>query len=166
MSAHFNTYSPVVCHSFEPKSLRMRTTHFVLLLTVGLLACTKPEKTETHDHQHSLELNGTEKWQISPGMSPYLRQSMEIIEQANATDSKDYKTIAAGLDSAKNSLVSSCDMMGESHDALHAWLVPYMDLLESLSNAQNDEEAHKVWKEINKSKDDFFVFFELADPSS
>ena len=142
----------------------MRIITTLLVLSLACIACNQPEQSTSDHHEHALELNGTEKWQISPTMTPHLLEMLEIIDQVNKTDSRDYKTIAADLNAAKNQLVSSCDMKGESHDALHAWLVPYMDLLQELKNAEDKKTGDAVWQKILSSKEDFHQFFELYNP--
>ena len=51
-------------------------------------------------------------------------------------------------------------MQGKSHDELHKWLHPYMELIKDLGNAKSDEEADQIVTTIQASFVIFNQYFE------
>ena len=109
---------------------------------------------EEHDHDDdsdAIQLNNGEKWEVNADMLPPI-QNMEL--QINAfieSDEKDYNLLAQGLKSDIDELTSSCTMTGQAHDELHKWLLPYIDLVNELLEAETEAEEVQQFENIQAS---------------
>lgn len=123
----------------------------------------EPQSQQTHQHDEQkdvIKLNHGEKWSVNPEMSPYILESETILNNYTETKSNNYKQLAEQLTDKNSGLVNSCTMKGESHDELHKWLHPHMELIESLSNAENSETAQALILELQKSFETYHKYFQ------
>ncbi len=97
---------------------------------------------------------------MNPEMSPYILESETILNNYTQTKSNNYKQLAEQLADKNSGLINSCTMKGESHDELHKWLHPHMELIESLSNAKNSETAQTLILELQKSFETYHMYFQ------
>ena len=119
------------------------------------------EDNEHHAHEHeTLKLNDGEKWVINEEMKPNVAAQEESIENYKTSKSTDYKALADQLVKQNSSLINSCTMDGESHDELHNWLHPHMELLEELSQAESEEQAEEVIPKLEASFESFHKYFQ------
>ena len=51
-------------------------------------------------------------------------------------------------------------MKGESHDELHKWLHPHIELIESLSKAESAEQASKIITDLQTSFSIYNQYFQ------
>jgi hypothetical protein len=51
-------------------------------------------------------------------------------------------------------------MDGKSHEELHKWLHPHMQLIEDLGNADNDQQANEIIAQLNKSFQTYHNYFQ------
>ena len=123
-------------------------------------------ETVTHEeHQHSddvqtIELNNGEKWKVEGNMITHIR-NMEIdINSFANVEQKDFKSLAEKLQSNIDLLTSNCTMEGKAHDELHKWLLPYIDIVKELSEAKDETEASKQFKNIQTSFTTFNQYFQ------
>lgn len=156
-----------------------KTKIIVALFSVGLLmaSCdskghdehseqddhTEMESHEGHDHDEAskeLGLNDGQKWKINPEMMVHLDDMKSQVSTFDAASKKDYAALGESLSANINLLTSSCTMTGESHDELHKWLHPYIELVGELSEAKDDASAKVVFGKIQKSIATFNQFFE------
>ena len=56
--------------------------------------------------------------------------------------------------------MKSCTMKGESHDELHKWLHPHMELVEELSKAKTDEKANELVSQLRESYQSYNQYFQ------
>lgn len=124
---------------------------------------TKDSETPNEEHVHNseaIELNDGEKWVVVEEMMGYIgTMESHINEYENATE-KDYYLLAKKLEDNLNLLTSNCTMEGQAHDELHKWLLPYIDLVGELAEADNDEEAKAIYSKIQSSFKTFNTYFE------
>ncbi len=141
----------------------------LILISCGNSSTEKPikesdaEVQQTHQHDEQtdmIKLNQGEKWSVNPEMSPYILESETILTTYTQTKSTNYKRLAEQLADKNSGLVNSCTMKGESHDELHKWLHPHMELIESLSNAENSETAQTLILELQKSFETYHKYFQ------
>src|SRR5690554_3133342 len=133
------------------------------------------EEIEMHDHNHDEEeedhhhhdaddeelvLNDGERWVINDEMKPHLSQQEEIIAEYIAAKSDNYAKLAEDLKTHNASLIKSCTMDGKSHDELHKWLHPHIDLLGDLGKAESVDEANEVIEDLNESFETFHAYFQ------
>lgn len=151
-----------------------KITLSIALISLFLFSCsnTSNEKskqqteTVTHEeHQHSddvqtIELNNGEKWKVEGNMITHIR-NMEIdINSFANVEQKDFKSLAEKLQSNIDLLTSNCTMEGKAHDELHKWLLPYIDIVKELSEAKDETEASKQFKNIQTSFTTFNQYFQ------
>lgn len=151
----------------------------LFLLSISLFSCGNSPSSDnvdaTHEDHHQLnedsialshntdatiELNAGEKWVINDEMKPNIAQGEAALNDYIASKSTDYKALAAKLKDADNSLISSCTMDGKSHDELHKWLHPHLELVGELDAAQNEKEANSVVQNLKKSYENFWIYFQ------
>jgi hypothetical protein len=123
-------------------------------------------ETATHEeHQHNdeiqtIELNNGEKWEVDANMIIHIRNMENDVFSFFKVEQKDYKLLSKKLQSNIDLLTSNCTMKGKAHDELHKWLLPYMDLVKELSEAKDETEAFKKFKNIQTSYTTFNQYFQ------
>lgn len=93
-------------------------------------------------------------------MKPYIAQGDAALTDFMAANDTDYKALADKLKATNNQLIASCTMDGTSHDELHKWLHPHLQLVADLKAAPNQEQAREVMKKLQKSYSDFWIYFQ------
>jgi hypothetical protein len=123
-------------------------------------------ETVTHEkHQHDeeseiIELNNGEKWKVDANMITHIRNMENDLISFAKVEQKDYKSLSEKLQSNIDLLTSNCTMKGKAHDELHKWLLPYIDLVKELSEANNETEAEKQFENIQNSFTTFNQYFQ------
>lgn len=123
---------------------------------------TAPE--EHHEHaQHnesgSLQLNNGEKWIVNDEMKPFVSQGEALLEAYIANNDSDYKALANQIKEQNSQLIKSCTMDGRSHDELHVWLHPHLELVDALSETDSKEEADGIITQLTNSYNEYKQFF-------
>lgn len=135
----------------------MKKVQNLILMIAGItfiLAC-------NFNHQQSeITLNNGEKWKVNSEMKPHIEKGSEILNEFISQKNTDYQALADSLKTQNNNLIKSCTMKGESHDELHKWLHPHMELIEQLSNAPNLKEAEGIISQIELSFKTYEKHFE------
>lgn len=123
-------------------------------------------ETATHKvHQHgeeteSIQLNNGEKWAVNEEMKPFILEAENILNEYLKSNSSDYKTLAVQLKEKNSGLIKSCTMKGDSHDELHKWLHPHMELIEKLTVCSNNDEAVKIINQLTASFKTYNQYFQ------
>ncbi|MCO5258856.1 MAG: hypothetical protein M9916_01815 [Crocinitomicaceae bacterium] len=153
----------------------MKKTILVFLAVAGLMmyGCNNHEAShdETnheehadhdhgHDHDEAIELNNGEKWEINAEMRPYIENAEKLLNQYLKEKGTDYKKLATDLSNENTSLIKSCTMDGKSHDELHKWLHPHLELVDALENAASDSEASEIVTHLEHSFLTFHEYFQ------
>jgi len=145
----------------------MKITILLIISSFILFSCnqTSEKTTQKEEHQHhadseNIELDNGEKWFVNDEMKPFVLESENIVKSYTALNSSDYENLAAQLKEQNAGLIKSCTMKGKSHDELHKWLHPYIDLLNKLSKAETKEEAEHLIAEINESFQTYHTYFQ------
>ena len=151
-----------------------KITILIPVISLFLFSCgnTSNEKskeqteTVTHEkHQHDeeseiIELNNGEKWKVDANMITHIRNMENDVISFAKVEQKDYKSLSEKLQSNIDLLTSNCTMKGKAHDELHKWLLPYIDLVKELSEANNETEAEKQFENIQNSFTTFNQYFQ------
>jgi hypothetical protein len=138
-------------------------------MVLSLISCGTPE-VENVDQQEQtvasgakhllIELNEGEKWKVNEQMMPFLKSSEQLLVEFQRNEDADYKLLASRLKETNNKLIASCTMKGKSHDALHKWLHPHLELVNELQNSKTEEEATRVMEKLKGSFSDFGHYFQ------
>jgi hypothetical protein len=136
----------------------------VVLCSMLWYSCTnRTEKTTSHEateshagHDHdedgeSIALNHGEKWVVTEAMKPFVQKGSELVTEYIKTEQTDYKALAQALADQNSQLIKSCTMEGKSHDELHKWLHPHLELVKTLENATEATEADAIVMELQDS---------------
>lgn len=151
--------------------MRKLSTALVLVLaSLLLVGCNQPanndqkqKATSSEHHENnasSIALNDGEKWKVNAAMKPFIETSETILANYKAEGDKDFHALATRLKEQNSSLIKSCTMQGKSHDELHKWLHPHMELIEALEKAEDPEEADAIVVQLEKSFETYNQFFQ------
>ncbi|MEQ8910343.1 MAG: YceI family protein [Vicingaceae bacterium] len=125
-------------------------------ITVQLPLTTEQSKIQSEN----LQLNEGEKWKINEEMKPPITTMQEIMKHQSMGHSKDHLMVAKELKKNTDLLISSCTMKGKSHQELHKWLVPHIQLVKNLAEAKDHTEVAKHYQELEESFDLLNEYFE------
>ncbi len=111
-------------------------------------------------HGGELTLNNGQKWKVNAEMTPHIAKGHEVLTNYLAQNGTDFQTLAAELKTHNNNLIKSCTMDGKSHDELHKWLHPHMELIGDLEDANSPDEAKAFIAQIKQSFLTYSDYFE------
>ncbi len=144
-------------------------TFSLLLFSCDSVSTEKAEEQNDNalqsEHQHeddtdALKLDNGNRWMVNEEMKPFILESKAILDEFSQNNSTDYQTLAAQLKEKNSGLIKSCTMKGKSHDELHKWLHPHMDLIESLAEAENLDAAKSSISQLNASFETYHQYFQ------
>ena len=99
----------------------------------------------------NLKLNNGEKWAVNAEMKPHLEKANQVLKEYLTQNGTDYKKLAADLKAQNDQLIKSCTMKGESHDELHKWLHPHIELISKLADASDENLAKSIIAQLEQS---------------
>ena len=126
---------------------------------------TAHQETENHaEHHHdenseSIELNNGEKWLVNEEMKPFVLKGEELVNTYIQDGKTDYKTLAEQLKDQNSQLIKSCTMDGKSHDELHKWLHPHLDIVKTLENETDAIKANEIVSQLQYSYQHYHQYF-------
>ena len=140
------------------KIILMKFNIMLIALLIALLvtSCGNSHKSHNQEAVH-IELNNGQKWKVNLEMTPYILEAEQILLQYNEND---YDALAEQLKNKNNRLIKSCTMDGKSHEELHKWLHPHIQLIDALEDAENKEEADKIISELKVSFQTYHNYFQ------
>lgn len=114
------------------------------------------EMMEEHHEVEKVSLNNGERWVVNEEMKPFVAEGERLV----AEYSGDYKKLAEDLTVQNNQLIKSCTMEGTSHDELHKWLHPHLEMVKELGDMDHQEAADKQVDEIKNSYQVYHEYFQ------
>jgi len=132
------------------------TITIIVFFTFLATNCSNSHEDHTQEAV-SIELNNGQKWKVNTEMTPYILEAEQVLMQFN---SNDYKKLAEQLEAKNKGLIKSCTMDGKSHDELHKWLHPHIQLIKALDDPESKEEADKVVDELKSSFQTYHKYFQ------
>lgn len=138
---------------------------FLLILAFMFTGCEgSPNNTEIksvkeNEHHHSeeeIKLNNGEKWIVEPSMLSIIHK-ME--SEINHFDQLNFTELGTILSKDIEDLTSNCTMTGQAHDELHKWLLPYIDLVEELTQTSDKQKAIAIYDRLKRSFRTFNQYF-------
>ena len=125
------------------------------------ISCNSNQNHRDHSsHVDSISLNDGHKWQVNAEMKPFLESGAQLVKDYISKESNAFKELAQDLKAQNDSLISSCTMKGESHEELHKWLHPHLELVKELSRASSVDEADEIVARLEGSYHTYQMFFE------
>ncbi len=149
--------------------LPYKSTALIVTLTIALNACQRSSKQE--DTASDINTSGistttaTEsgkpaKWAMPEPMMQHMRNLEQDVRALESSDEKDHAALAAKIGGHTKQLISSCTMDGKAHDALHDWLMPFLQLNKEYAAAPDAATQSAKFKEIQDSLAAFHGRFE------
>lgn len=111
-------------------------------------------QNEQAEHEHSdpardeLTLNSGQKWKVNPEMKPPIEQAESALETYLHNKDTNYHALADTLQAYNTALIQSCTMEGQSHEELHKWLYPHIDLIKELGSALSLAESETITSKL------------------
>lgn len=118
---------------------------------------------EHEGHAHETEeivLNKGEKWSVDTDMMLHIQNMEKDFLAFTQAKQQNYKLLSKKLQTNLDLLTSNCTMEGQAHDELHKWLLPYIDLVNELSEVENEKEGTETVKKIQDSFNIFNTYFQ------
>lgn len=106
-----------------------------------------------------LALNNNEKWVVNDEMKPFVMNGEALVNTYIKENKTDYKQLAADLKAENTKLIKSCTMEGASHDELHKWLHPHLEIVNRMAEIDNDEKAKVLVAELEASYQNYHNYF-------
>jgi len=132
----------------------------LMFLSIGLSAQGQSTEDILKRHPYALSLNAGSRWKVDKDMMVVLRRMEQRIKGQEKVKERDYTSLGDALSKDINALVAGCTMSGPAHDALHKWLVPYMDLVGELKDSPNDYLKEESYRNLLAAFRVFNVYFE------
>ena len=106
-----------------------------------------------------LQLNSNAKWSVNEEMKPYVLQGEESVNTYLQTKNTEYISLAKQLKELNEKLIKSCTMDGPSHDELHKWLHPHLEMVATLESSPNADKAKEKVEKIANSYQTYHLYF-------
>ena len=126
---------------------------------------TTHQETENHaEHRHdesseAIELNNGEKWLVNEEMKPFVLKGEELANAYIQNNQTDYKALAQKLKDQNSQLIKSCTMDGKSHDELHKWLHPHLEIVKALEDEADASKANEIVSQLQYSYQHYHNYF-------
>ncbi len=129
-----------------------------LLLVLALLLLSSAPTWA--DSETKLDLNAGERWKVEPKMMVYLRAMEKDLREYPSASNSQKQLLHRELQSNLQKLVSNCTMTGPAHDQLHNWLVPYMEMVNTMASEKDATRRNAMAEKLLKSYTVFNTYFE------
>lgn len=121
---------------------------------------TATHQQHQHDDEQTISLNNGEKWFVNEEMKPFILEAENILTEYINNNLSNYKILAEQLKEKNLGLIKNCTMKGESHDELHNWLHPHIDLIKKLEQEEDAGNALSIVKELATSFETYHQYFQ------
>ena len=81
----------------------------------------------------------------------HMRNLEQDVKMLDASEEKDHAALAAKIDGHAKQVIAACTMEGKAHDALHEWLMPFLQLNKEYAEATDDAAKSAKFKAIQDS---------------
>jgi hypothetical protein len=109
----------------------------------------------------SVQLDNGEKWQANSetteGIYSMIRSTKELMSSGSATI-EDYRTLGVSLQKDFNTIFEKCTMTGESHEQLHNYLLPMVDMVKTFEE-KDIAACDKALPEFKDYLGSYFQYF-------
>jgi len=142
----------------------------LLMFALAIVACNDSKKVKLNTSETKeislldtlqLKLNQGNKWLVNPETQGGVEKMNTIIKAFKADNNKDYNALGKKLAKQTSYIIKNCNMVGEPHDQLHVVLVPMLDEISTLKEAENNTEAEAALTRLEDLIKDYFVHFKL-----
>lgn len=134
-----------------------------LILLLLITSCTNQtesnENSESVKNTYDIELVNNEKWEVNKEMMVHIKNMESDIEALSSQSNPNYVELGSKLNTHIGLLTSNCTMTGKAHDELHKWLLPFIDLVKGLNEADSKEKQQQAFEAIQESMNEFNTYF-------
>jgi hypothetical protein len=113
-----------------------------------------------YDPDETIEVDNGQKWKVNEEMKPFVDEGKKLLNEYIRNEDNDYTGLAAALSEQDNKLIESCTMEGKSHEELHKWLHPHLDIISDLESTKDTTQAKKLVEQLRASYVDFDKYFQ------
>ncbi|MFV0199960.1 hypothetical protein OBJ99_03760 [Empedobacter falsenii] len=92
-------------------------------------------------------------------MKPFVSKGEELVNTYIQKNGTDYKLLAEEIKSENSKLIKSCTMKGKSHDELHKWLLPHLEIVKTLEAETDSAKATHAVTNLQQSYQDYHKNF-------
>lgn len=152
----------------------MKKTVFLALCAMLFWNCNNSKNTDipqqvtntvaieenNQDLVETITLDNGQKWVVNSQMRPFIEQGEQLVNAYISNGDSDYLLLAQNLKQTNTELIKSCTMTGKSHDQLHLWLHPHIQIVEALSKQSDLEQSNQIINQLQQSYNQYHVFFE------
>lgn len=151
----------------------IKITTLIIATFLFAVSCKNSESQEHHENHEthenatqrekettSISLNNGEKWQVNEEMKPFIERSETLLNSYVSGKSQDYQSLAKELENNNNALIKSCTMDGRSHEELHVWLKPHLEMTTALATTKNSDEAQPIITDLQNSFKTYHQYFQ------
>ena len=143
----------------------------VIFFFVSFLSCKKETQknvvntTETEEisliDTLTLKLNNGDKWVANSETQIGIIKMDSIIKVFKTIGNDDYSILGKDLSKQTSFIIKSCNMIGESHDQLHVVLVPMLDEISTIKEANTIEESKSALNQLEDLIESYFSHFRV-----
>ncbi len=119
-----------------------------------------PIQTAGPESKEEINLVNGEKWKINEEMRPFIANGEKRVIAFQENGDTGYDGLAEQLENENKQLIKSCTMEGESHEELHKWLHPHLELVKRLKNVEDRRTAEHLVSDLKASYQNFHDYFE------
>ena len=150
----------------------MKSKHaIIILISVFFFGCkTENKKAEVKISESKevslldtlqLKMNHGEKWIANSETHEGIKIMDSMINSFYNQKTNNYKLLGQNLSNQTSYIIKNCNMVGESHDQLHVVLVPMLNEISNLKDADNNANAEPSLTNLKVLIKDYFKFFKL-----
>lgn len=131
---------------------------FCVGVSLALLGC-RAAHTHPAPAQHSLQLNGGQKWLVPKPMMAHLENLEQAVRDFEAQPRRGHAALATAIQDNLGRLVTNCTLEGKAHDELHKWLMPLLGLSAEYTKATEPQVQAELLGKIKQSLALFHEYF-------
>lgn len=144
--------------------MKWKSFFSIAICVLVLASCGSQPASHTTDQPAAeasgMVLNDGQKWQVNEDMLPHIVAMEQAVEDFASNEVSAYHELGGVLKGHNKSLISSCTMKGASHDELHKWLYPHIEVIEGLGSAADAEAGASYVQDLKASFKAFHTYFE------
>lgn len=114
---------------------------------------------EQADWKDEITLNEGTQWKANRETTEEILKMTELVERSSASTPEDYRELGNSLNIEKNLLLERCTMKGPSHENLHIYLQPLIEMIGKLQKVQTAEEGKKLVAKIKDHLETYHSYF-------
>lgn len=107
----------------------------------------------------ALQLNQGAKWKADESTNTQVRHMLNFVLKQYPVTIDEFKTVSNAIKQDTDKLISGCKMRGPEHEALHTWLLPFLETNKKLANTTSVDEAKTLYADMQHQLKTYFDFF-------